>query len=273
MRAGKNLTPSRWPDDAPVAAALTFDVDSETIAIWNGQHSPSAFSRGEYGVRVGLTRIIKLLSKHQVSATFFVPAMTAVLHPDVSSQITDCGKHEVGLHGWIHESITELTREDEFQLTERAFRFWADKLGKHPTGIRTPSWDFTSATVDIMQSLGLRYDSSLMADDSPYELLSYDKPTGIVELPVDWKLDDYMYFQIDFERGYHPYIKPADVLEIWRAEFDVALQEGTVFILTMHPQIIGHRSRIVILRELIEHMKDRGAWFATMDEIARHVHP
>ncbi|MBT5873836.1 MAG: polysaccharide deacetylase [Candidatus Latescibacteria bacterium] len=273
VRAGRDLTPSGWPDDASVAVALTFDVDSETVAIWNGQHSPSTFSRGEYGVRVGLPRILRLLTKHQVSATFYVPGMTAVLHPDVACQITDCGNHEVGLHGWIHESITELAREDEFQLTEQAFRFWADQLGHPPTGIRTPSWDFTSATIDIIQKLGLRYDSSLMADDRPYELLSYEKPTGIVELPVDWKLDDYMYFHIDYERGYRPYIKPADVLEIWRAEFDMALQEGTVFILTMHPQIIGHRSRIVIINELIEYMKDRGAWFATMDEIARYVQP
>jgi peptidoglycan/xylan/chitin deacetylase (PgdA/CDA1 family) len=110
-----------------------------------------------------------------------------------------------------------------------------------------------------------------MADDRPYELVSDDRTTGIVELPVEWNLDDYMYFQIDYERGYHPYITPEDVYQIWRSEFDMARQEGTVFILTMHPQVIGHRSRIVILERLVEYMQGHNAWFATLDEIARYV--
>jgi len=271
VRAGRDLTPDVWPDQAPVAVGLSFDVDGETIAIWNGRHSPSSLSRGEFGIRVGLPRVLNALSRYDVPATFFIPGMTSVLHPEVSPMIMNSGEHEVGLHGWIHESIVEITAAEERELTERSYRYWSEKLGSPPSGIRTPSWDFSSSTLDIICDLGLRYDSSLMADDRPYELVADDRTTGIVELPVEWKLDDYMYFQIDYERGYHPYITPEDVYEIWQAEFDMACQEGTAFILTMHPQVIGHRSRIVILERLIEYMRGQKAWFATLGEIARYV--
>jgi hypothetical protein len=68
-----------------------------------------------------------------------------------------------------------------------------------------------------------------------------------------------------------PYTPPSAVLEIFRAEFDGALAEGGLFLLTMYPHIIGHRSRIALLAELIEHMKGAGnVWFATHEEVARY---
>jgi hypothetical protein len=120
--------------------------------------------------------------------------------------------------------------------------------------------------------MGLLYDSSLMADDRPYEILIEGSPTGVVELPVEWLLDDYPYFGFSRFSSVRPHIEPADVLEIWKAEFDEASREGTLLVLTMHPKYIGHRSRIAMLDELIQYMKTSdGVWFATHEAVARHV--
>jgi hypothetical protein len=120
--------------------------------------------------------------------------------------------------------------------------------------------------------MGLRYDSSLMADDDPYELLEDGQPTGMVELPVEWIRDDAIYFNMDRFSALRPYTPPSAVLEIFTAEFDGAYAEGGLFLLTMHPHIIGHRSRIALLERLIEHMRGHaGVWFATHADIARYV--
>lgn len=272
VRAGQDLTPSSWPDDGRVAVGLSFDVDTETNWLWNGRHSPASLSRGEYGARTGLPRILDTLNDFEVPATFFIPAVTGLLHPEVAPAILKSGEYEIGIHGWIHESVGEVSEADERALTTRAFEYWTNETGTAPAGIRTPSWDFSAATLSIIQDLGLLYDSSLMADDRPYELLEHGQPTGIIELPVEWLLDDYPYFQIDWVRNARPYIGPDDVYPIWQAEFDRARAEGTLFILTMHPQIIGHRSRMAVLERLIQYMRSvPDVWFATMGDIARYV--
>ena len=142
--------------------------------------------------------------------------------------------------------------------------------GKRPVGIRTPSWDFSPHTLKLIQEFGLLYDSSLMADDRPYELLSHGKRTGVVELPVEWILDDYPYFGFSRYAAIRPHIGPEAVLDIWKKEFDGAYRERTLFVLTMHPHIIGHRSRMDILARLIRYIKrHKGVWFATHEAIAR----
>ena len=111
-----------------------------------------------------------------------------------------------------------------------------------------------------------------MADDRPYRLMEEGKDTGLVELPVEWILDDWPYFQLSWAMNHHGLRNPDDVFEIWKAEFDVAYEEGTVFVLTMHPQVIGHRHRIRMLNRLIDHMQSRpGVWFATHEQIVRYV--
>jgi peptidoglycan/xylan/chitin deacetylase (PgdA/CDA1 family) len=272
VRAGRDLTPERWPDDARVAVALSFDFDAETGWLRRGLHSPASMARGAYGARAGLPRILELLGRYGIPATFFVPAVSGQLHPQAVDAILARGRHEIGLHGWIHELIQELTEEEERELTGRAFDFWSRKVGRAPAGIRTPSWDFTPRTMAIIRELGLVYDSSLMGDDRPYELMAGDAPTGVVELPVEWLLDDYPYFQIDFASGSRPYIDPDAVMRIWRDEFEAAYRERTLFLLTMHPQVIGHRSRLAMLGRLIESVLEKtGVWFATHEAVANHV--
>ncbi|MGI8867786.1 MAG: polysaccharide deacetylase family protein [Mycobacteriales bacterium] len=272
VRAGRSLKPGAWPGGASVAVALSFDADHETIPLRDGEILPGKLSQGEYGARVGSRRVLELLAHHDIPASFYVPAVSALLHPDEVRGYLAAG-HEVGLHGWIHERNTLLDAATERGLAFRAADTLETITGTRPVGIRTPSWDFSAATLSISLELGLVYDSSLMADDEPYEIVADGVPTGLIEIPVEWIRDDAPYFTMDRYTSSRPYTVPRDVLTIWRDEFDRALAEGGLFQLTMHPHLIGHRSRIAILAELCEHMARNGrtVWFATHRQIAEYV--
>ena len=210
----------------------------------------------------------KLLKKSSIPATFFVPAVTALLYPDEQRRVIAEG-HEIGLHGWIHELNSILPEKDERELHLRSAETLTGITGIRPVGMRTPSWDFSPATLTIQREMGLLYDSSLMADDDPYELNQDGEPTGIVELPVEWIRDDAVYFNMNRFQALRPYTPPTAVLDIFRREFDQAYEDGGLFLLTMHPHVIGYRSRMFILEELIRHMQARpGVWFATHRDVA-----
>lgn len=270
VRAGRSLKPKNWPNDARVAVALSFDSDHETSTLRHGDASPGKLSQGEYGSRTGVPRIRKLLDKYDVKASFFVPAVVAQLYPDEQRALVAEG-HEIGIHGWIHEFNSELPLADERDLQFRAADVLADITGIRPVGIRTPSWEFSQETLKITRKMGLLYDSSLMADDDAYELLDAGEPTGIVELPVEWIRDDAVYFNMDRHSSLRPHTAPSDVFDIFKREFDGAYAESGLFLLTCHPHIIGHRSRIWIVEELIRHIQDHGdVWFATHEQVARY---
>ena len=274
VRAGRDLTPKAWPNGARVAVGLSFDLDNETGTLRDGLTSPALLSQGEYGSRAGLPRVLALLERQGIAASFFVPAVSAMLHPDSMKAIAKSGRHEVGLHGWIHERNSQLDEATERDLLTRAARALETSTGKRPVGMRTPSWDYSPATIKIAQELGLLYDSSLMADDRPYEVVGDGKPTGLVELPVEWILDDFPYFWMDRNSTVRPTMTPDEVFSVWKGEFDGAYQEQGMFILTMHPHVIGHRGRIEMLDRFITYMKSKpGVWFATHEAIARHVKP
>jgi peptidoglycan/xylan/chitin deacetylase (PgdA/CDA1 family) len=271
VRAGRSLAPATWPGDAKVAVALSFDSDHETIPLRDNETSPGKLSQGEYGARVGVPRIMDLLSRNSIPATFFVPAVCALLRPDEIKSYVAAG-HEVGMHGWIHERNALLDEPTERELALRAYDTLSEVAGMAPVGVRTPSWDFSHHTLAISRALGLAYDSSLMADDEPYEIVAEGTPTGMVEIPVEWIRDDAPYFTMDRFAGSRPYTAPRQVLTIWRDEFDAAYAAGGLFQLTMHPHVIGHRSRLAVLAELVEHIAGHeGVWFATHADIAKYV--
>jgi peptidoglycan/xylan/chitin deacetylase (PgdA/CDA1 family) len=178
------------------------------------------------------------------------------------------GRHEFAVHGWIHEMNTALDSATEHDLLKKATETITELTGTRPVGYRAPSWNFSPNTLRIVREMGFLYESSLMADDRPYELLQAGEPTGIVELPVEWILDDAPLFNPQGVR----YSSPRDVMQVWIDEFDKAWGERTMFLLTMHPHVIGHRSRIVALEGLIAHMRSRGVvWFGTHESAARWV--
>jgi peptidoglycan-N-acetylglucosamine deacetylase len=271
VRAGRSLKPKRWKEGARCAVALSFDSDHETNELRDGGLSIGRLSQGQYGNRVGVPRIRTVLERASVPATFFVPAVCALLYPEEQQGLVAEG-HEIALHGWIHEVNTQVPPDRERELHLRSAETLERVTGIRPVGMRTPSWDFSEVTLKIERELGLLYDSSLMADDDPYEILDDGQATGIVELPVEWIRDDAVYFNMNRFTAHRPYTPPPAVLDIFIREFDRAYEEGGLFLLTMHPHVTGYRSRIFILEELIRHMQARsGVWFATHADIARYA--
>ena len=271
VRAGRTLRPATWPGGARCAVAFSFDSDHETNELREGGESIGKLSQGQYGNRQGIPRILDILHRHNVPASFYVPAVTALLYPDEQRRIAAEG-HEVALHGWIHERNSVLPEAAERDLMLRASDTLERLVGQRPVGIRTPSWDFSPSTLAIVKDMGLIYDSSLMADVDCYELLLDGEPTGVVELPVEWIRDDAVYFNMNRFAALRPYTPPTDVFDIFRRELEAAHAEGGIFQLTMHPHISGYRSRIWILEQLILHAKSLGqVWFATHADIVRHA--
>ena len=267
VRAGRSYKPKHWKGGARCAVALSFDSDHETNELRDGGKSIGRMSWGQYGARVGVPRIAALLRKYDVKATFYVPAVAALLHPDEQRELVAEG-HEIGIHGWIHELNSVLPYENERDLMMRSADTLEKITGKRAVGMRTPSWDFSPSTLAIEKELGLLYDSSLMADEDCYELLLHGEPTGIVELPVEWIRDDAVYFIMHRFQSLRPYTPPKDVFDIFRREFEMAYEAGGIFQLTMHPHVITHRSRIWIVEELIRLAKSKGdCWFATHEDV------
>lgn len=268
VRAGRSLAPKRWPGGARVAVLLSFDVDNETVQLRFGEPTVGGLSQGQYGSRVALKRIVDLLDRHRIPASFFIPAVSLMIAPQQVDIIKRSGRHEFAVHGWIHEMNTTLPGPVERELVKRAIDTLTSLTGTRPVGYRAPSWNFSPNTLSIIRELGFTYESSLMADDSPYELLQNGEPTGIVELPVEWILDDAPLFN---PQG-NAYANPRDVAQVWIDEFDRAYAEGTMFLLTMHPHVSGHRSRIVALEKLIAHIRTKpGVWWGTHKEAADYV--
>ena len=272
VSAGKRLKPA-WPNGARIAVGLSFDVDNATATLSTGNLDYEVLSRGEYGAIDGLPRLLRMLDRQQVPASFFIPAASAVLHPKVISDIQSAKQtHEIGVHGWIHERLPLLNNEQEEQrLLNLSIETLTKMTGKRPVGYRAPSWKFSGWTMGQVKAAGFLYDTSLMASDDAYELLLDGSPTGIVELPIERILDDSPYFGGNAD-GSNPSV--GDVYEVFQSEFDVAYEEGGLFLLTMHPHIMGHRSRAAMLERLVQYIKGKpGVWFATHEQIANHVKP
>ena len=253
-RVGRKLTPKSWPNGSRVAVCLSFDADSEAPLLRDGTTSPTALSAADFGAQSGVPRILAMLDRHQIPATFFVTAVDAMLHPDMIAAIQKSGRHEIGVHGWIHETPTRVTAEEEERLLDQAIEYLTKVTGKRPLGYRAPSWAFSMATLDLIQKKGFLYDSSLQALDEPYEIVSRGKLTGIVELPIDWTLTETPFLG---QNGRMP--NPAFLYQLYKDEFDGAYQERTMFVLTLHPYLSGHRAPMQHLEQFVTYIKSCNA--------------
>lgn len=267
------------------SVCLTFDFDA--VSLWVSsfrQTTATPVSRGEYGANVGIVRVLGLLREKGVKATFFVPAHTAAAFPDQTRLILAEG-HEIGAHGYCHESPVGLAPEDEARLLDQSITKLQSVLGDgfRPVGYRSPAWDLSSDSVEILEGRGFLYDSSMMADDfTPYLARKGDRvdedgfmrgpPTSLVEMPVAWELDDFPYFTFTNRPLFVGMHGVDHVYSSWKAEFDYChgTVPGGVFTLTMHPQIIGRGPRIEMLSRLIDHMRAQpGVTFYTVADEAR----
>ena len=266
---GKRLKPKRWPHGARVAVALSFDVDNATVPLAHADLGSEVISRGQYGAIDGLPRVLRVLERQSVPASFFIPAVSAALNPEMIPSILSHKRHEIGVHGWIHEHLGTLNDEaEERRLLNQAIELLTKAIGRRPVGYRAPSWAMSRYTMQQVKEAGFLYDSSLMASDDAYEVTIDGQPSGVVELPIERILDDAPYYGA--ASGSLP--SPELVDQILRAEFDVAYQEGGLYVLTMHPHFTGHRSRALWLEKLIEYMKSKpGVWFATHEQVANYV--
>jgi peptidoglycan-N-acetylglucosamine deacetylase len=267
-RVGKKLTPKVWPNGARVAVCLTFDVDNELLQRANPL--PVPLSVGEYGATTGLPRILDVLDRHQVPATFFIPAMTLMLHPEIAPAILQRRRHEIGVHGWVHEFWPDIAdAAEEERLLTRSIDYLTKAVGKRPVGVRAPGSGFSPHTFDLIRGSGFLYDSSLLAADEPYEIVANGQPSGVIELPISEIDNDYPYYG-ETANGSMP--SPDAVFQIYKAEFDLAFEERTLFVLTQHPHVTGRRSRIVELDRLLQYIRSKpGVWFATMEQVASYV--
>jgi peptidoglycan-N-acetylglucosamine deacetylase len=268
VRAGRKLTPSEWPGGARVAVCISFDVDTETWDLARGATAPVPLSAGEFGATQGMPRVLAMLDKHKIPASFYIPAVSAMLHPQLIPAIVKSGRHEIAVHGWIHESLPALNDEQEEQrLLTQSIEYLTKATGRRPTGYRAPAWAFSRFTAAQLVKAGFLYDSSMMAMDEPYELVLDGTPSRLVELPVEWILDDAPYLG---RTGALP--SPELVFKTYRDEFDHAYADRSYYMLTLHPRVVGHRSAMVHLDALITYIKSKpGVWFATAEQIAQHV--
>lgn len=268
VRVGKKLTPKSWPNRSKVAVMLSFDDDTEAPLLRDGTTSPTALSASDFGAESGTPRILKILDRYQVPATFFVTGVDAMLHPDMLALIQKSGRNEIGIHGWIHEYTPGLdSAAEEERLLDRAIDYMTKATGKRPIGYRAPSWAFSPYTLDLIRKKGFVYDSSLSALDEPYVIRSNGLDTGIVELAIDWTLTETPFLGAS---GHMP--SPDLLFRLYREEFDGAYREGTLFVLTLHPYLSGHRAPAQRLDDLIAYMKSKpGVWFATGTQITQYL--
>ena len=259
---------------------LTFDFDA--LSVWLGYErtTPAMLARGEYGARVGVPRVLELLSRHGLRATFFVPGHTVDSFPRETESILESG-HEVAHHSYAHVDPSRQSRDEELADMERALGVLG-RIGVRPLGYRSPSADLSESTLELVEEHGFVYDSSLMADDyRPFhprigdrvtrtEPLVRGRESRLWELPMSFELDDWVHFQFNFD----PYRKggatPSAVLEIWSAEFDWMDEhlDGGVLTVCMHPQVIGRGHRVAMLERYIDHCLAAGARFSTLGDVA-----
>jgi peptidoglycan/xylan/chitin deacetylase (PgdA/CDA1 family) len=263
-----------WHDRYRCAVTLSVDFDAETL--WTGTFglkTPSPMSRGDYDVRAALPRIHALFDRQEIPATFMVPGQVVDDHPDACREIAERGRHEVGYHGYHHESVLEVPIDDERELMRRGIARLEESFGVTPRGNRSPPFALGPNTAELLEEFGFAYDSSLFGHDEPYRPrvpVTGGPLRDFVELPVSWELDDAPYFLFSFFPYMSGLCTPGQVLEIWKAEFDGSYQVGGCFLLVVHPFCIGRHPRIAMLEELITYIKSfPDVWFGTHLEVAQ----
>jgi peptidoglycan/xylan/chitin deacetylase (PgdA/CDA1 family) len=247
-----------WRAGASTVATLTFDVDAESpILAQSGRYAGhlSTMSHQAYGPDVGVPRILDLLDRLEVPATFFVPGWVAEQRPGLAPSIVERG-HEVAHHSYSHRSATDLSPQEQREDFERGLEVFA-RQGVEITGHRAALWQTTPTTMELLAEHGITYDSSMMGDDRPY-LLRLEE-VSVVELPVHWSLDDWEQYAFLPEPHVGAVIEaPSKVFDLWSSELDAMRDHGCLFNLCMHPFLTGRPSRLAVVRRLVEHARQHG---------------
>jgi peptidoglycan/xylan/chitin deacetylase (PgdA/CDA1 family) len=275
--ATRPAEPIGWPPGKRAAVVLGFDMDAEAVVLTANPENRSrlsVMSHQAYGPVTGMPRILAMLKRHDLRATFFCPGYTAERYPDLVRRVVDDG-HEVAHHGYLHEAIHGMSTQQEADVLDRGLDALERITGQRPIGYRAPMWETTYATAQLLLDRGFLYDSSLMDCDVPYELAEHpgEGARSIVEIPVSWSLDDweqYAYLPEVFGSGLIE--DPAKSLSMWRSELTEAHAEGSCFALTSHPFLSGRLGRLRVLEDLVTLMTSwDDLWVTTAAEVAKHT--
>jgi peptidoglycan/xylan/chitin deacetylase (PgdA/CDA1 family) len=271
----------RLPDGKRIAVNLGVDFDAQSL--WLGAFNmptPAMMARGEFGAEVGVPRILDLYNRYGIRSTFFTPGHTVDTFTGACREIA-AGGHEFGHHGYYHENPTKIDLDTERRLIQMAFDSFERELGIRPRGYRSPYWDYSENTLDLIEEFGFEYDSSLMARDLvPYHPRRWQvnwerasvpgRASRVLEIPVSWYLDDFPVFA--YVTGIQAGQQDTETfVRRWKDIFDYGYErvENACFASAVHPQVIGQAHHILAYERLIDHIAGKdGVWFATCSEIA-----
>lgn len=263
----------QWPKQSPLAVSLTFDIDAEAGLLGENPayvRRLTSLSEGRFGVTRGMPRILELLRRHRLPATFFIPGHTVQEHPQLIEMLLRDG-HEIGHHGHMHLRSDKISAQEQQDEMEQGLETLARYGAPKPAGYRSSSWELTPVTFELILAHGFVYDSSCMGDDRPY----YERWNGqaLLELPVHWSLDDWPMFGWGIDNGGN-FSHPRTLFDTWLAEYQSARDDGRHTTFTMHPEVIGRAARFAQFERLVERMvSDGDVWFARLDAVAAQVVP
>lgn len=266
--------PVAWPTGKQSAASFTFDVDAESAVLYSSpgsEHRAGVMSHQSYGPLVGVPRLLDILDRVGIKTTFFVPGYTALRYPMVVKDIAAAG-HEIAHHGFMHETLEGVDFETETKYLIRGLEALDKVAGVRPVGYRAPMWEPSYDTARILHEHGFLYDSTMMDADYPYEYYVADG-SSIVELPLQWALDDWeQYCFIPDVSGVGLIESPTKAIEMWSLEFQAMHEIGGCYVLTNHPFLSGRPSRAKALEGFMRDViSDSSVWVTTLEDIALHV--
>ncbi|CAM3658423.1 polysaccharide deacetylase family protein [Marinicrinis lubricantis] len=258
----------RWPDGKRCAAAFSVDFDGESPFLWRTRNQPTdvvgELEQRAFGPREGIYRILDMLSRLDIRASFFIPGIIAERYPQAVEAIDKEG-HEIGLHGYLHENVNGLSIEEIEESIVKGKQAIEQVIGPRTMGYRSPAWEMTKPTFDLLHRHLIPYDSSLMGHDHPYWI------DGMPEIPVQWLLDDAIFYRFTGGMASIPPTNPNIVTDMWLQEFEGIKKYGGLFLLTAHCWITGRGSRLIALEKLLTKLKnDPEVWWATCGEIAEY---
>jgi peptidoglycan/xylan/chitin deacetylase (PgdA/CDA1 family) len=266
-----------WPDGYRAAAIVSVDMDGESGVLYDHPHTEThlnVVAHQGYDALSGVPRLLRLFDRLAIKTSFYIPGFTAERWPDVVQEVRDAG-HEIGHHGYLHEPVHGVDEATEEGYLLRGLEALDKVAGVRPVGYRAPKGRLNFRTPRLLAKHGFLYDTSLMDTEYPYRLASGPEPDApsVIELPIQWSTDDWSQFA--FMPGLMPGTtveSPTKALEVWALDLEGIAAEGGIFIITLHPYLIGRPSRARILEELVERMKAiDGLWITTGQAAAEHA--